>query len=139
MTALPKTPLPERLAALHASAFDGAARWSAAAFRAAAANPICFLIDEGETGFALGRSVADEAELLTLVVAGDARRRGVGATLLAAFESEARRRGAEAAFLEVAADNAPARRLYERAGWRVAGQRSGYYDGTDAIAMRKRL
>jgi ribosomal-protein-alanine N-acetyltransferase len=127
-----------RLAALHATAFEGAARWSEAAFRAALADPVCFLVDAPD-GFALGRAVAGEAELLTLVVAGPARRAGLGARLLSAFEAEALARGAEDAFLEVDAVNAPALRLYARAGWRVAGRRGGYYAGSDALTMRKRL
>ncbi|TFL19400.1 GNAT family N-acetyltransferase [Jannaschia formosa] len=127
------------LAALHATAFDGASRWSAAAFRAALADRHCFLTEEGDgpDGFVLGRTVADEAELLTLVVAAPARRRGLGRRLVAAFEAEARARGAEAAFLEVSADNPAARALYEGTGWRLVGQRTGYYDGIDALAMRK--
>lgn len=131
----------DKLAALHATAFDGASRWSSAAFAAALGDPRCFFTFEGAApdAFALGRSVADEAELLTLVVARDRRRAGIGRRLVAAFEEGARRHGAVAAFLEVSAENAAARALYEAAGWRVAGQRSGYYDGVDALAMRKDL
>ena len=137
--------LSARLAELHALAFVGAARWSEAAFAAALEDKKCFLATDGGTegaspiGFALGRAVADEAELLTLVVHPDHRRTGLGRDLLFAFELNARKRGAAAAFLEVSADNAAARALYERSGWRMVGQRSGYYDGIDAIAMRKDL
>ncbi|PWJ22118.1 ribosomal protein S18-alanine N-acetyltransferase [Jannaschia seohaensis] len=129
----------ERLAALHSTAFDGASRWSAAAFASALHNPKCFFVYEGADpdGFALGRTVADEAELLTLAVAAPVRRRGLGTRLLSRFETEARSRGATAAFLEVSADNAAARALYDRAGWQLVGQRTGYYEGTDALTMRK--
>ncbi|WP_308915915.1 GNAT family N-acetyltransferase [Jannaschia sp. LMIT008] len=132
---------PDDLAALHASAFDGAARWSAGSFAAAQRDPTCFFVPEdGDAhGFALGRVMADEVELLTLVVAPDRRRRGTATALLDAFERQAAARGAEAAFLEVSADNVPARALYARAGWREVGRRPGYYGGTDAIAMRKDL
>jgi ribosomal-protein-alanine N-acetyltransferase len=134
-------PKAETLAALHATAFDGPARWSEAAFSAALTDPICFLTAEGSDplGFVLGRAIAGEAELLTLVVSSEHRRAGLGARLLAAFEAEAARRGTGSAFLEVSADNEPARRLYERAGWRVVGGRKGYYEGIDAVSMRKRL
>ena len=87
----------------------------------------------------VGRVIADEAELLTLVVGRAARRRGTGRTLLARFEAEARTRGAEEAFLEVAADNAAARGLYAGAAWYEAGRRRGYYKGIDALILRKTL
>ncbi|MDB2407102.1 GNAT family N-acetyltransferase [Jannaschia sp.] len=131
----------DTLAALHAQAFTGAARWSAAAFEAALTDTECFFATRGAgpDGFALGRAIAGEAELLTLVVADGRRRSGLGRALLLAFEAEAARRGAEAAFLEVAADNTPARDLYAGAGWRLVGKRTGYYGGIDALAMRKDL
>ncbi|WP_371156376.1 GNAT family N-acetyltransferase [Jannaschia sp. 2305UL9-9] len=131
------------LAALHATAFDGASRWSEGAFEAALTDPRCFFsLHETQgrlTGFALGRVIADEAELLTLVVAIGDRRTGTGRHLVQAFEMAAAERGAQTVFLEVSAENAPARRLYERAGWRTVGQRSGYYEGVDALTMRKDL
>ena len=133
----------ERLAAIHAAAFRGAARWSAAALARASADPLCFLLRAGRggeaAGFALGRAVAGEAELLTLAVAPAHRRAGLGRDLLRRFEAQARGRGAAEAFLEVAADNRAAIALYEGAGWTPVGRRSGYYDGTDAIAFGKPL
>ncbi|WP_298436561.1 GNAT family N-acetyltransferase [uncultured Jannaschia sp.] len=129
----------DQMAALHAACFHGPARWSDAAFAAAVSDPLCFVLAERETGFLLGRTVADEAELLTLAVDPDHRRAGLGQSLLARFEDTARTRGADAAFLEVAADNAPARALYDGAGWQLAGQRTGYYGGVDALTLRKTL
>ncbi|MEM9796725.1 MAG: GNAT family N-acetyltransferase [Pseudomonadota bacterium] len=131
----------ERLAALHASSFAGPSRWSADAFAEALVDPRCFFVREEaeEDGFALGRQVVDEAELLTLIVASAKREAGLGRRLLAAFEREARKRGAAFAFLEVSADNLIARRLYDAAGWTIAGHRSGYYAGIDAVTMRKVL
>ncbi len=126
------------MAALHATAFDGAARWSAASLRTMAADPAAIL-ETARDGFLLGRVAAGEAELLTLVVAPAARRRGTARTLLAAFESGARKRDAATAFLEVSADNAAARALYAGAGWREAGLRRGYYEGVDALILRKHL
>ena len=60
------------------------------------------------------------------------------------FLTEARTRDATDAFLEVAADNAPAIALYTATGFRQSGTRRAYYahpDGTrsDAIVMTRRL
>ena len=96
-----------------------------------------------DTGFALGRVVEDEAELLTLAVSPRAQRKGTGAQCLGAFEREARARGAKRAFLEVAATNIAARALYAKAGWEEGGVRPGYYRADpapiDAILMSKAL
>ena len=138
---MPTMPTARTLATLHATAFDGAARWSTHAFVQALADPTCFLVlpDEPSDAFALGRTVADEAEVMTLVVAPHRRQTGIGRDLLARFDALAVRRGAAAAFLEVAATNRAARALYARAGWREVGRRPGYYAGVDALTLRKDL
>ena len=135
---------PEALAALHARAFITPAPWEAASFAGLLADPLAFLLVEGDAGFLLGRAVAGEAELLTIAVAPEARRRGLGRRLVARFLYQARLRGADRAFLEVAADNAPAVALYESAGFAPAGQRRGYYltpDGRriDALVLTRDL
>jgi ribosomal-protein-alanine N-acetyltransferase len=104
-------------------------------------QPECFFLMSGGAldGFALGRVADDEAELLTLVVAQEARGRGLGRRLLQRFEAAARLRHATEAFLEVASDNTAAMHLYRSTGWRVVGTRPGYYGSSDALAMRKGL
>jgi [ribosomal protein S18]-alanine N-acetyltransferase len=145
---------PEALARLHAAVFSVPRPWSAAEFAALLDGPGVFLLtadrgarasppqgSDGPPGFLLGRALAGEAEVLTLAVAPDARRRGIGAGLVAAGLARAAEMGAAMVFLEVAADNAPALGLYRAAGFAEAGRRPGYYlraDGTrtDAILMR---
>lgn len=134
---------PEALADLHARAMTVPPPWDAASFRDLLASPGVFPVARGG-GFALGRVIGDEAELLTIAVAPEARRQGVGRSCLAGFEAAARTRGATHAFLEVAADNAAALALYRGGGWREVGRRKGYYrtEGgkrTDAIVMRRSL
>lgn len=129
----------QRLAALHATAFD--APWDAAAFTDLLAGPGVFVV-EGETGFILMRAVADEAEILTLAVRPDARGRGEGRRLTAEGVAGAAALGAERVFLEVADDNAPALAVYHRAGFAEVGRRPGYYarpDGSrrDAILLAR--
>lgn len=135
---------PFDLAALHARAFDTPRPWSAAEFADFLADPLIFLLTEGDAGFLLGRAVAGEAELLTLAVAPEARRRGLGRKLLERFLYQARLRGAATAFLEVADANAAAQALYRNAGFARAGRRRGYYVGPagqvqDALVLRRPL
>ncbi|MCB1388547.1 MAG: GNAT family N-acetyltransferase [Rhodobacteraceae bacterium] len=119
---------PEDLARLHVAAFVVPPPWSAEAFVGLLASPGVFLVaDAGARSFALGRVAAGEAELLTLATDPAQRRQGLARACLDGFEAEARARGGESAFLEVAEDNDAARALYAAAGWRQAGRRPGYY------------
>lgn len=130
---------PDHLAALHARCFTLPRPWSGSEFAALLDGPHAFLLTRPR-GFLLGRAVADEAELLTLAVDPRARRQGIGRDLTAEFAATSRGRGAARAFLEVAADNGPARALYGATGWRDAGLRRGYYGpGLDAVVMEMRL
>lgn len=135
---------PDMLAALHARSFQVPPPWSAVDFASLLADPLAFLLVEGDAGFLLGRAVAGEAELLTLAVAPEARKRGLGRKLVARFLYQAQMRGADQAFLEVAVDNAPAIALYESAGFSRAGLRRGYYQTDkdtriDALILRRKL
>jgi [ribosomal protein S18]-alanine N-acetyltransferase len=135
---------PEALAGLHARCFRTPAPWNASDFAGLTADPLAFLLVEADAGFLLGRAVAGEAELLTIAVAPEARRRGLGRKLIARFIYQSQLRGAERAFLEVAADNIPAIGLYESAGFAPAGRRRGYYltpegQRIDALVLAREL
>ena len=130
---------PEALAATHAAAFPGERGWSAEEFASLMADGI---VTGSAKSFVLGRVTLDEAEVLTLATHPDHRRRGLARSALAAFLAEARARGAMRAFLEVAADNAPARALY--GDWTEIGRRKAYYaraegPAVDALVLEKRL
>ena len=91
-------------------------------------------------GFAMWRSLGEDAELLTIGVLESARRGGVGARLLEAVKAAARGAGAERLLLEVDAVNAAAHALYGAAGFRRLSVRRGYYrDGADALVMEALL
>jgi ribosomal-protein-alanine N-acetyltransferase len=97
-----------------------------------------------DIGMAICRVAADEAELLTVAVDPDHRRRGAGRRLVDVVIDRVRDAGAETLFLEVSADNPAARRLYESRGFAAVGHRAAYYarDGrppADAIIMRLAL
>lgn len=134
---------PDALARIHARAFHDSRPWTSAEFAGLLASPHVFLVS-GEACFALGRVVADEAELLTIATDPSAQGQGRGRAQLRAFEDHARDRGAETAFLEVAADNHPARALYDSAGYQQDGLRKAYYPRAsappaDALLLRKPL
>jgi len=88
----------------------------------------------------LMRSGSTVARLYSIAVAATARGRGIGASLLADAERQARRAGAAVLRLEVRPDNAGAIRLYAQRGYRRIGTRHDYYaDGSDAFRYQKAL
>jgi len=93
------------------------------------------------SGYIAARINADELHVNNIGVWPESRRRGVGGALLGAALEAAARRGAVEAVLEVRASNLPAQRMYERFGFRVVGDRKGYYREPveDAKIMTRRL
>jgi len=81
-------------------------------------------------GFALGRVVLNEAELLLLAVKRARQGEGVGRKLLERFIAIAAERGASRLHLEVR-DGNHAIRLYSAAGFTEIGRRKNYYTGRD--------
>ncbi|TDL81927.1 GNAT family N-acetyltransferase [Palleronia sediminis] len=130
------------LARLHAAAMTVPRPWSAAEIATLRMMPGAILAIRPD-GFAIGRVVLDEAELLTVAVAPHARRRGLGRALLAIYHAEARARGAGRSLLEVADGNRAARALYEAEGYAACGLRRAYYTEAtppqDAIVMARDL
>ena len=82
-----------------------------------------------------------EAWVQNIAVRRDQQRAGLGRALLEALLMEAGRRQARTVLLEVAADNAPAQKLYAAYGFEPIGVRRGYYQpsNTDALVMRCQL
>ncbi|MBY8874109.1 ribosomal protein S18-alanine N-acetyltransferase [Micromonospora sp. PLK6-60] len=121
----------------------GAERWSAPMFWNELANGHFYLVATDDTGAVLGYAgltvQADEAWVQNIAVRRDAQRRGLGRLLLEALLAEAARRHAPSVLLEVAADNAPAQKLYAAYGFEPIGLRRGYYQpsNTDALIMRR--
>jgi ribosomal-protein-alanine N-acetyltransferase len=131
------------MAKIYAAAFPEGRAWTPLELADLVGGPGGFAVEAG-TGFAIGRAIAGEAELITIAVDPAGQRRGTGRRLLADFEAAAHGAGAGTAFLEVAADNVAGLGLYRAAGWREAGRRAGYYPrragpAVDAILMRKPL
>ena len=78
-------------------------------------------------GFALGRVAGPEVELLTITVDPEYRRLGIAKDLMGSFEMQAKAKGAQEAFLEVAETNRSAIALYRSFGFVDAGRRKDYY------------
>jgi [ribosomal protein S18]-alanine N-acetyltransferase len=80
-------------------------------------------------GFIMSRLVEDEAEILSVAVAGRQRGRGLARQLLHLHLRRLAGLGARTVFLEVDEYNDPALRLYHRAGFREVSRRPNYYSG----------
>jgi len=136
----------EVLEALHKRCFETA--WSAEVFTNLLNTPRTYgfpsLTENTPNGFILLRSAAGEGEILIIGTDPAARRQGLATHLLTAGEIEAKERGSEKLFLEVADDNRAAIAFYRRNGFKKTGLRPKYYkraDGSraDALIMNKIL
>ena len=128
------------LAAIHAAAFPPREAWGEDAIALQLALPGVFGLIAERGGMLLGRSVADEAEVLTLAVIPSLRRQGIGTALLGTAKAHVRALGGKALYLEVAIHNAAALALYRREGFVEVGRRRRYYaDASDALVLRSDL
>ncbi len=94
--------------------------------------------------FAVVLYVLDESHLLTLGVAPEVQRQGMGSAVMKHMMLAACTQGAAQMFLELRVSNLRARNLYEKLGFQHLAIRRRYYpaaDGAreDAVVMRKEL
>lgn len=131
----------EDLYALEQACFGDS--WTEDLLRSQIKNPLTVQVYERVDGklaaFALGRVVADEAELFQLGTLPEYRRRGLAGSLLEQIHKKMRERGAVVCFLEVRSRNAAAIALYEKSGYGRISVRRGYYPDDDAIVMKRDL
>jgi ribosomal-protein-alanine N-acetyltransferase len=101
------------------------------------ANYLVARIDDEIVAYGGMWIMVDEAHITTFAVHPAWRRQRIGERLLLAFLDIARDRHAAEATLEVRLSNLPARRLYEKYGFRPVGLRPRYYsdDNEDALIM----
>jgi ribosomal-protein-alanine N-acetyltransferase len=125
------------LAAIHGAVFP-LEPWDEPSLATLLGQPGVFALLDPRGGFLVLRIAADEAEILT--IGATARRQGIGRALMREAIARARSKNVAAMHLEVAAQNFPARALYESLGFAESGLRRGYYaDGQDAVILTLRL
>lgn len=126
---------PLKLSKMEAQCFpDATAIWSEAEYAAHLDSPAGIAMTT-DAGFVVGTVAADEAEIFTIGVLPEERRKGCGTELLSMFEHSAKDRGAQRVFLEVAVDNNGALHLYASAGYTRVGRRRSYYKNAEGISV----
>jgi [ribosomal protein S18]-alanine N-acetyltransferase len=135
-----------RLALMHARSFHRG--WGETEFEAMLTqrNTLVHRLRVGRKiiGFAASRVAADEAEILSIAVDPSHRGRGLSRELLLTHLGHLAARGVRSVLLEVEENNRPARQLYDRAGFTIAGRRERYYrqgsgQELNAVLMRRDL
>ncbi len=92
-------------------------------------------------GFILTRQVAEEAEILTICVLPEYRKKGIARKTLQEFYDRSALNGVKEIFLEVSENNHAAISLYVKNGFEKVGRRQNYYGGRgaekqDALVMK---
>lgn len=129
----------EEVAALHGRLFDPP--WTGDAVRGLLAHPAStsLIAVSGDpkdiNGFVIGQLAADEAEILSIGVAPEWQKFGLGTMLVEGIARAARRGEAHALFLDVAEDNEPALKLYRKLGFEEVGRRPRYYQRDNGHAV----
>lgn len=117
------------LAALHAQALPPG--WPPADFAASCANAnravLKAMSGTDLLGLAVLQFAADEAEILSVAVAKEARRLGAGSAIMKACVAACEQRLISYIYLEVAEGNQAALKLYEKFGFSVIASRKNYY------------
>jgi ribosomal-protein-alanine acetyltransferase len=117
------------------------AAWLAALDPDATQRRIALVAEEPRTNALIGFAVASllhaQAELETIAVADQSRRRGVARRLFAVLVAELTSAQVREMMLEVRAGNLPALALYRSLGFRKCGRRPRYYADPeeDAVLM----
>ncbi len=101
-------------------------------------------VDGENAGFVIGLTYSSDkariGHIYTIDVAVKHRRRGIGLRLLKELEKNFVKEGVGTCYLEVRIDNAAARELYRKQGYRETERLKGYYPmGTHGIRLKKKL
>jgi len=120
-----------------------AAHWTTERYNKLVEGGVVLVAEEAGKlcGFVCARAAAGECEIENVVVGDEFLRRGIGNELLRELIQSAENGAASAILLEVRESNLPARRLYEKNGFREVGHRRAYYrnPAEDAILYALRF
>ncbi|MDE5764637.1 MAG: ribosomal protein S18-alanine N-acetyltransferase [Ruminococcus sp.] len=122
----------------------GADGWTAESFKSESAKDngivICCYVGAFVIGLISGYFASDEADITSVAVNFNYRRRGIAGHLIAEFENQLPEYISEI-FLEVRESNFPAVSLYKKCGFENLHTRRNFYDNPveNAIVMRKEL
>ncbi len=107
----------------------GAAHWTSEQYKKLVGGGVVLVAEEAGSlcGFVCAKAIAGEWEIENVVVAAEFLRRGIADELLRELIQRATEETASAILLEVRESNLPARRLYEKHGFREVGRRRVYY------------
>ncbi|MBS6207783.1 MAG: ribosomal protein S18-alanine N-acetyltransferase [Firmicutes bacterium] len=109
-----------------------------------AENKLSFYLAAETEGKVIGYAgiwnIAGEGHITNVAVSPEYRRKGVGDALMEVMLKVTEESGVLSHTLEVRKSNAGALRLYEKHGFKIAGERKGYYEdnGEDALIMWRR-
>lgn len=90
-------------------------------------------------GIASMYTIAFEGQVMNVAVSKNHRRKGIANGLMSSLFEHAIKNKCENITLEVAEDNISAISLYEKCGFVCVGKRKGFYNGTDALIMEKKI
>jgi len=131
--------VPAILAIEHEAA--SAAHWPVAEYERLIANGVVMLAELAgrPSGFVCAKALAGEWEIENVVVAPKFLRQGIADRLIQALIEQAEKFTVSRILLEVRQSNRPARRLYEKNGFREVGRRRQYYNNPpeDAILYER--
>ena len=132
-----------------AESSPNAAHWGTASWQqlfATEASPRLVLLGqqqpcEAPLGFIVAACSGPDWEIENIVVADEARGRGIASGLITEVLNRARAASADSVCLEVRDSNTGARLLYEKLGFAAAGRRPAYYSepSEDAVVYRFQL
>jgi len=117
--------------------------WSENSVRSELTNPLslwlCAVSGSRVLGYIGSQAVMDEADVMNVAVAPEARRQGIARALVRELVSQLAARGVRSLTLEVRPSNRAAVLLYAEEGFRQVGRRRKYYDDPveDALILRK--
>ena len=121
----------------------GAAHWTPEQYNELVGSGVVLVAEEAGKlcGFVCAKAVTGEWEIENVVVAAGFLRRGIANELVRELIQSAQNEAASAILLEVRESNLPARRLYEKHGFREVGRRRAYYrdPAEDAILYALRF